>query len=322
MTLLILYIGVAVGISFLCSVLEAVLLSCTPSYLESLKASKPKLYKSCIELTTNIERSLAAILSLNTFAHTIGAAGAGAQAQIVFGDKWMSVFAVILTLVILIASEIIPKSIGARYWRNLLRFTSSVLPFLIVISYPLVIFSQWVSRLIKGSLSVKISRDEMKAFADLGLRDGSLSKDEHRIFKSMMLMPQQNVSQIMTPASRVEGFSADLKTDDIFDQVTKTPYSRLLLFDEGLVDSYVLRDEVLLIKALDQNEDLEKIKKTILRVLPTTKIEAIFVRLINRHEHIAAVADIDNNFMGVITLEDVFEKMLDKQILDELDRKS
>lgn len=321
MTLLIVFIAIAVGVSFLCSILEAVILSCTPSYLESLRDTKPKTFKRASHLIQNIEKSLAAILSLNTFAHTIGAAGAGAQAQLVFGDKWMTLFSVALTLLILFASEIIPKSIGARFWKQLIGFSSRVLPPLVVLSYPLVIVSGWLSKLIKGKSKQTLSRNEIRAFADLGLRDGIISKNEHRIFRSLMLFPDQEVSSIQKDFDKVLWLPTDITTEEAFEKIKESSYSRIPIIDEETktVEGYVLKDDILLIKALDQKRNLESLKKRILKIDPQMKIETLFVRLLNRHEHIAAVIDEHGDFLGIVSLEDVIETMLDKEIFDEMD---
>jgi len=321
MLLLILYISLAVAVSFLCSILEAVILSCSPSYLESLKVQKPKVYERISSLILNIEKSLAAILSLNTFAHTIGAAGAGAQAQRVFGNEWMTAFSVLLTLVILFVSEIIPKSIGARFWRQLLGFASLVLPILVFASYPLVVISGWLSKMIKGQGRQKLSREEMKAFADIGLRDGILSPDEHRILRSLMLLPNQAVKEIQTPFQQLFFLSTELDTDQAFEKAKSTSFSRIPIVDmpTQTVAGYVLKDDILLIKALDQNRSLESLKKPIIQIDPDMAVERLFIRLLNRHEHIAAVVDQSGQLQGLVTLEDVIELVIDKKIFDETD---
>ncbi|MEL7429563.1 MAG: CNNM domain-containing protein, partial [Pseudomonadota bacterium] len=141
MSLLIIFVALAIGVSFLCSILEAVLLSITPSFVEASETESPKLAKKLRGLRSDIERPLAAILSLNTIAHTVGATGAGAQAAIVFEDAGVGIFSAVLTLAILVLSEIIPKTLGATYWRALAPFTVKVLPWLIIVQLPLV----WLS---------------------------------------------------------------------------------------------------------------------------------------------------------------------------------
>jgi len=147
MGLLILYISLAIGISFLCSILEAIILSVTPNYLVSIKEANPEQFHKLNPLRDSIEKPLASILTINTFAHTIGAAGAGAQAQVAFGNEWFTTFSILLTLGILFFSEIIPKSIGANYWKSLIPFAAKMLPPMIILTYPLVYISEYISRI-------------------------------------------------------------------------------------------------------------------------------------------------------------------------------
>lgn len=322
MLTLALFVAVAIILSFLCSILEAVILSCTPSYVESLKEKSPQAYRRIQSLHSNIERPLAAILTVNTFAHTIGATGAGAQAQLVFDNKWITVFSIVLTLAILFLSEILPKSIGARYWKSLLSFSAWILPKLIIVSYPLVVISEWMSRFIKGKKVPKISREEVQAFTNIGLNDGTLSLMEHNIFKNIINFPQIKIQEVMTKAQMVVGFSEDSTTEEIFGDVEKTPYSRLLLFgnDQNEVSGYVLRDDILLVKALDKTIPLKNLMKPMMKVPSAQNLRAVFLRMLKRRQHIAAVLDDQNQFVGIISLEDLLENLLDYDIIDELDQ--
>ena len=169
MTLLLVYIGIALGFSFLCSILEAVLLSVTPSYAAQLEEESPKVGAALKAMKANVDRPLAAILSLNTIAHTIGAAGAGAQAQVVFGSQWLGVASAVLTLLILVVSEIIPKTIGAVYWRRLAPFSARILPWMIKALIPLVLMSELITKAMKARHhGTTISKEEIAALARLG----------------------------------------------------------------------------------------------------------------------------------------------------------
>lgn len=298
------------------------MLSCTPSYVESLQKTAPRTYKSIKSLHENIEKPLAAILTLNTFSHTIGATGAGAQVQILFGNEWMTLFSIILTLAILFLSEILPKSIGARYWPQLLPFAGLILPKLVVISYPLVVVSDWMSRLIKGNGKSKVSREEFRAFTDIGLHDGTLSPVEHKIFHSIISFPESKIRDIMTPAKKVVGFYENTTAEEAFNIIKETQFSRLLLFGQNRdeVDGYVLRDDLLLNRALDKDEPIGNMMKPIFRVPDTMNVRSVFLRMLSKRQHIAAVLDDQSQFVGVVSLEDLLETLLDFEIVDELDR--
>ena len=175
MTLLIFFILLSIGVSFLCSMLEAVILSVTPSYLASLRENKPRLFERVQHLKSDIEKPLASILTFNTVAHTIGAAGAGAEVQRIFGSEVFALFSALLTFAILFFSEIIPKSIGAGSWKTLLPVSARILGPMIFISYPLVWLSEKVSLLFKTGRE-GVSRDEIAAMADIGLNDGALAR--------------------------------------------------------------------------------------------------------------------------------------------------
>jgi len=320
--LLLLYIFLAVIISFLCSVLEAVLLSITPSFLESIKSPHPKLYGRISLLRNDLEKSLAAILSFNTVAHTIGAAGAGAQAQKIWGDEVLTTFSVILTLAILLLSEIIPKSIGARYWRGLLNFTSRVVPTMIVISFPLVEVSELLSKIIKGSDIEKVSRAEISAFAELGSKEGVLAPQEAKTIKTMLNFQSLRAFDVMTPREKVAGHPHHRDVVEAFALDSTINHSRLLLFgiDRDDIRGYVLRTDILSSMARDQiHTTMDDLRRPILILPERIRVGRLFTKLIDRSEHIAALVDDNGAFRGVVTLEDIMETLLGLEILDEID---
>ena len=185
MGLLVIYVSLAIGISFLCSILEAVLLSLTPSYIAAAVKQRPEHAKKLEVLKADVERPLSAILTLNTIAHTVGATGAGAQALAVFGDASVGIFSVFLTLAILILSEIIPKSIGATYWRQLAPLAARVLPPMMTILAPFVWLSQKVTNLFKRvEDEPSMSMDELRAISELGLAEGLIERDEFVMLKN------------------------------------------------------------------------------------------------------------------------------------------
>ncbi|MEL6752287.1 MAG: CNNM domain-containing protein, partial [Pseudomonadota bacterium] len=220
MTLLIIYISIAVGASFLCSVLEAVLLSVSPSYLGALKEKDPALGKKMQALQDDIDRPLAAILTLNTIAHTIGAAGAGAQAAVVFGASALTVFSIVLTLIILFASEIIPKTLGATYWKSLVPFVTRVLPPLIWILTPLVWVSQILSKMISGGKKKGgVTREEIAALADIGRQQGVVGEQHSRIVRNLFRFSKLTVEDVMTPRTVVYALDETTTVGDLLPEL-------------------------------------------------------------------------------------------------------
>ncbi len=317
--MLVFYISLSLGVSFLCSMLEAVILSVTPSYLESLKEAKPKLYAQLSDFKDDIEKPLASILSFNTIAHTVGAAGAGAEAQKAFGNEALTIFSVVLTLAILFLSEIIPKSIGHSNWRTLLPFSVKILKPMILLSAPLVIVSRALSRLFHKEKET-ISRDEIKAIADMGFMDGVLSEDEHRSLKGLVQFNKITLGEVITPKEKVAGLKYDMSIDEAYEEIQKHSYSRIIIFGSTIEDvkGYVLRSHIQ--KAyIEQNDCLKDITKPILIQEDKISVQKLFSRLLQRREHMSAVISDDASFIGIITLEDLIEKMLGFEIFDEFD---
>lgn len=301
--------------------LEAVLLSITPSYLQSLKGSQPKLYMRLAFLKSDIDRPLAAILSYNTVAHTIGAAGAGAQAQELFGSQALAVFSAILTVAILVLSEIIPKSIGASYWRQLVPFCGKVLPILIYTALPLVWMSELLTKIFKSKHGQIVSREEISAVADMGLHDGVIEKAEHQFLKNLMLFRSTRVVQVMTPKYEVYGLHVHTSIDEAFKKDSENDYSRIPLFgvDQDDLRGYVLRAHMLRAKALGEKLTLGDLSKPMLIINDRLTVNKLFFKLLERREHIAAVVTEGGQFSGIITMEDLIETMLGLEIMDELD---
>jgi CBS domain containing-hemolysin-like protein len=320
MSLLVFFIVLSIGVSFLCSLLEAVILSVTPSYLGSLQSNKPKLYKRVQHLKNDIEKPLASILTFNTIAHTIGAAGAGAEAQRLFGSDILAVFSAVLTLGILFFSEIIPKSIGASNWKALLPITARILVPMVFIAYPLVWLSNKVSSLFKKGPET-ISKDEISAMADIGLRDGALESEEHRALKGLIEFEKVNAREILTPREKVANIQGSLSIVEAFEKIQSHPYSRIIVLDANneKVLGYVLRTKIQRAYIRKNVERVEEIIFPLLVLPESISLPSLFHKLLKRREHICAIVDEEEKFLGVLTLEDLIEHMLGLEIYDEQD---
>lgn len=325
MFLLILYLLLAIGVSFLCSILEAVLLSISPTYVAFLETDGSRTGKLLQELKSDIDRPLAAILSLNTVAHTVGAAGVGAQSQIVFGNAYVTITSIILTLLILVLSEIIPKTLGATYWKELSGISARTIKVLIVATYPLVILSQWISGwLSDGKIRPTFSREEFSAMAEMGMQEGIIEEGESKIFKNLIRFNSLKVKDIMTPRIVVVRFQQNRTVGDVLKSMEKEQinFSRLPVFEKGdeNITGYVLKDDLLLHGSRDNLDTrLEEFRRKIIFVPELTSIKNLMEQLLENQEQIAIAVDEYGGFSGVVTMEDVVETLLGMEIIDEAD---
>ncbi|MEM8576053.1 MAG: hemolysin family protein [Pseudomonadota bacterium] len=324
MTLLILFVILAIGVSFLCSILEAVLLSITPSFVEALEEDKPTLAAKLRALRSDIERPLAAILSLNTIAHTVGATGAGAQAARVFDDTGVGIFSALLTLGILILSEIIPKTLGATYWRGLAGFAARVLPWLIIAQLPLVWLSQWITKLMtRGKTDAEVSREEITALTSAGQKLGIVEEDETRVVTNLFRMPEIEAREVMTPRTVIDHLPAETPVSEAVNNRDGFPHSRLLVSGETIdeVQGFVLTRELLLAAVRGEGKKtVADYARELPRIPEDTDLDALFDMLMDREAHIALVEDGYGGTAGLVTMEDVLETLLGTEIVDEHDQ--
>ena len=321
LTLLVVYITLAIGVSFLCSVLEAVLLSVSPAYVGTLEGSNPSAAARLKELKADVERPLAAILSLNTVAHTIGAAGAGAEAAGYFGNDAVGIFSAVLTLGILVLSEIIPKTLGAVYWRGLAPLVSRILPLLIWITIPLVWLSQGITKLIaRGEKEGQVSREELAALAQIGTDEGVFDETEGRILRSLFRFRELKARDVMTPRTVVVAYPESTPLSEIAADPPR--FSRLPVYrgDRDHITGVVLKDDVLAAAAAGRgDEPVSALARDILAVPGTLPLPDLFERLLDRREHLALVVGEYGGTSGVASVEDVVETLLGLEIQDESD---
>ncbi|AOG10687.1 CNNM domain-containing protein [Agrobacterium sp. RAC06] len=323
MTLLVLYVAIAISISFVCSILEAVLLSITPSYTATLEATQPETARKVKMLKDDVDRPLAAILSLNTVAHTAGAAGAGAQAAHVFGDAAIAVFSAVLTLLILVLSEIIPKTLGAMYWRAFTPLAARILPPMIWSMWPLVKMSQLITRLLsRGRPQPPVSRDEIAAMADIGHREGVIDKGDSKVFRNLLKFDRLTVADIMTPRTVVYALEQKLTIDAVIARKADLKFSRIPVFDGSIdqVAGFVLKTDILY-EALDGKGGtrLQDMKRDLEAVTESMPLEELFDFLIHKDRHVALVVDEFGGTAGIVTLEDLIETLIGEEIVDEFD---
>lgn len=331
---LIFFFVVSIVFSFLCSVWEAVLLSVTPSYVSRLLREKPAIGRLLERFKDDIDRPLSAILTLNTIAHTVGAIGVGVQAGKLFGTHqvdlyfteitYESIIAAAMTLAILILSEIIPKTIGANYWKKLTPFTVRSLSVLVIILSPFVWVSNQITRWLKSEKNRSVlSRADFAAIAEAGLKSGAIDNEEKSIIQNLLRLENLKVSDIMTPKSVVLMVDEDLTLEEVYRKTGQLQFSRIPVFknESDNITGLVLKDSILEHLAEDKHRMLvSEIKRDILFVEDQISVAKLMDTLIMNRAHLAMVADKFGTVVGLVTMEDVFETLLGLEIVDESDR--
>lgn len=323
--LLLLYVLLALMFSFLCSVAEATLLSITPSYIAGLRETQPKKAEMLKQLKEDkIDQSLAAILTVNTIAHTVGAIGAGSKATAVFGSAWFGAFSAVMTLLILFLSEIVPKTLGAVYWRQLAGVTATFVNLLIKSMYPLIVVSEKLTQMISGGKKLHdFSRDEFVAMANIGEEQGQINERESKIIRNLFLFKSVEASTVMTPRIVVAALQKDTKVSDALSTPEKTPFSRLPIYGDNLdaVTGFVLREDLLVAQNQGKGDlPVSTFQREIVAVLSSTLLSRLLETLLEQRQHIALVVGEYGETKGLVTLEDVVETLLGIEILDEGDK--
>ncbi len=343
MALLIIYGVVSIFFSFLCSILEAVLLSITPTFL-NVKKKEGKGYAEKLEkLKKDVDRPLIAILTLNTIAHTVGAILVGVQAKVayaeLYGSETKTIFGIsvtedlmvgvvssIMTILILVASEIIPKTIGATYWKQLSNFTAKALNILI---FPLkwtgiLWILQLTTKLIggKGHHGSVLSREDFTAMADIAQEEGVFKESESKVIKNLLNFKAILTKDIMTPRSVMKLASEEQNIVAFFEANKNLRFSRIPVYKDNPdnITGYVLKDEIYKDVAEDKSErTLEDLKRKILVVERNVAVPDLFEKLVEQKEHMALVVDQYGSVSGIVSMEDVIETLLGMEIMDESD---
>ncbi|OXL26840.1 hemolysin family protein [Psychrobacter sp. DAB_AL32B] len=323
--LLILFVVIAIGISFICSLAEAALLTMTPSYIADLQETNPKKASMLRRLKIdNIDQSLAAILTLNTVAHTLGSIGAGAQATIVFGSAWFGLFSAVMTLAILFLSEIMPKTLGTVYWRQLGGMVAYFVRGIVLLLYPLILVSEKLTKLlVRGKEPQAFSRREFAALASIGEESGQIDPLESRIIRNLLAFGAIKVEDIMTPRSVMLSFEENKTVAELLVDRPKLTFSRLPIYDSDLdnITGFVLKTDMLLAKVNNAvDKPLTQFKRDITFVFSKMKLFDVLELMLKNRIHIAITVGEYGEVKGLVTLEDVFETLLGLEIVDEIDR--
>ncbi|WP_242158149.1 CNNM domain-containing protein [Aestuariivivens sediminis] len=335
MSALIIWATVSIFFSFLCSILEAVLLSVTPTFI-NIKKKEKKDYALTLEtLKKDVDQPLIAILTLNTIAHTLGAMMVGIEAEKlpykveVFGINTVGIVSAIMTFLILVASEIIPKTIGATYWKNLAHFAANSL---IVLIFPLrwtglLWLLQLTTKLIggKGHHGSILSRESFMAMTDMAHEEGVFQENESVIIKNLLNFKQVFAKDVMTPRTVMKTENESTTVEAFFKKNLNLRFSRIPIYRDDLdnITGLVLKDEVFKEMALDNSaKKLSDIKRSIIVVSRNLPIPTLFDKLVESRNHMALVVDEYGSVSGLVTMEDVIETLLGLEIMDESDNVS
>ena len=319
MLMLVIFAASAILISFLCSILEAVLLSVTPSYIAQLQETKPRLFQRLSFIKHNMDKPLASILTLNTIANTVGAAGVGAQVTAIYGHAYIGVASGIMTLSILIISEILPKSIGAKYWKQLAPFMASVVSVLVVVLKPLLYISDFIMGWFSAKDDTSTLKEEIGALSRMAEEEHILTENQYRMIKNIINLSQVYVEDVMTPRTVVHSVKPGMTIEEFDEFLSSTPFSRFPIIDEDkqIYKGYIHKSNSF--KA-DDNDIIDKYARPMRSFGPEAKIEDVLSFMLKDRNHIALVVDPYGNWIGIITLEDIIETILGKEIVDESDQ--
>ena len=322
-TLLIFYVTLALGVSFLCSILEAIVLSIPHTHIAVMEKDGSKIGKIWATLNDDdAVKPLTAILTLNTIAHTMGAAGVGSEVQKLYGEDALTFASVILPLAVLFLSEIIPKTLGTAYWKQLAPSAGYILHYTTLFLTLLIIPIQWLKKILpKGEQSL-VTRDDVAALADLGEEEGILEVDEETVIHNLLRLREISVNEVMTPRVVLTAFQMDSTIREIMDENQVIRFSRIPIYGESIDDvkGIIIRSQLLMAASRDEWEvKISDLAKDVLSISASSSVDATLDLFLTNKQQIAIVTDEFGGTSGIVTMEDVLETLLGEEIVDELD---
>ncbi len=318
------YLTLALGVSFICSLLESVLLSTTISHAHLLDRDGKKSGKLWLDLKDHdAVKPLTAILTLNTIAHTVGALGVGVEVEAAFpGEYTVAVASAVLTIAILLLSEILPKTLGAAYWKQAGPAAAHTLLWMVRLMWPFIALILFLKKLLPAADSQVITRDELAALADIGESEGAIAADEETVITNLLNLGNVEVREIMTPRVVIAAWPVDYTVREALEQAPRTQFSRIPLVGESIDDlrGFALRKDVLLAAATGEwDRALSEFAQTAPTISADAHIDQVFKDLMHEQSHLAVVKDEFGGTAGLVTLEDVIETILGAEIVDEHD---
>ena len=322
-TMLIIYASLALGVSFMCSMLEAVLLSMSTSHVSVISKSGGKNGKRWALLKQDDSvKPLTAILTLNTIAHTMGAAGVGAEVARIWGDDSLTIASIILTLAVLFLSEIIPKTIGAAYWKKLSQPSGYILSGMTKILAPFFVPLLLFKRLLPKEETASVTRDELHVLADISEEEGELEADEETVIHNLLALREMPVKDIMTPRTVTLAFNHEWTIRQVLDDTKILRFGRMPVYEESIdkLSGFVLRSDILMAASMDEwDKKLIEFKKNLLTIGTEDSVDLALETFLKSKVQILAVLDDFGGTAGIVTMEDAIETLLGEEIVDELD---
>ncbi len=322
MDLLIAIVVITIAVSFMSSIAESTILSVTHSHIELLKRNHSKVGYLLYSLKNNIDKPLAAILTFNTIANTIGGAAFGAQILKIYGDAYLALGSGILTVGILVIAEIIPKTLGARYWKRLAPLVAYIIRWMIFSVYPMVLFAQYIGRRLGKGPSTRMTREEMIVHADIGETEGTLLKKETAIIKNVLRLNNIFIKDIMTPRSVMMAYPEETTVNKFIDENKDVPFSRVPVYSGDLdrITGMVLLYEVMESYSKDEgNKQLKELIHPIQNINYNQPVSVALDDFVKQREHLFLCVDDYGSTTGLVTLEDAVETLLGVEIVDEFD---
>ena len=324
--LLLLDLALTVGISFLCSILEAVLMSTALSYISMREEEGYKSATLFKKYKTDIDRPIAAILAMNTIANTFGASLVGVLTTKAFGSAWVGWMSALTTLLILVCSEIIPKTIGTTKYRSLMGFTTRGISFLLVLMYPLVVLIRYIgSRFSSDEEEAAVSREEVSAMANVGEEEGVIDRSENKVIQNIIKLDNVKAYEAMTPRVVCSVAPESMTLKEYFEADEFEHHSRIPVYAESpeYITGYILRDDALEDLAEDKfGKTLKELRRDVSFFNEETSLADIWEKLLKSREQMALIIDDYGCFEGILTLEDIIETIFGLEIMDEMDEVS